>query len=573
MTTFFEPINLSAAHVYYSALELCPLSSIVRRLYYHQRYTPLPRVVAGTPDAWDGCISIPGADGCTPYTWSPCGQFVATGTEGTVEIWDQLSSELLSTLSKSDAYRLGKLAYSLDGHSIASFSYGSLIIWDIQTGGIVKEIKDIIEIEHHRNLDHLLVWSLDGKAICTIIRPQDNEIYYIYIYNSASGTISSPGTLQSSNAPYLWAHNTTFRVMTIKQDDQAHTINISEVGSVLTKIESFCIKSWNKDNIMSFSPTTHRISVKNSNQAWILDIQNSECLLEVTEAFSKHNFPSDGSFFAASSSTSIEVWKYTSGHYTPWKKLSSPDSDSFPSLPQFSPTLSSIMSYFKGGLQVWHLDNTPTVTHLNCHIPLAVTSCYGTYMATWHKGGNTISIINLLLQAPSQFIDTDIEIEVLALAGNVLSVLCCGRITAWLLTEEGVVDGVFGNRRAGHGDTIWTIPVPNSLQASVEGQVVIISEVHDTRVRSVCFAYHMETGEVLEPTQVPKCNNPHIYLLWARRNKPYYPNHCKLNESIQLKGDWPISRDTLQDGWVKDPEGRYWFWLPVKWRTGHYFVD
>ena len=36
VTKFFEPISVSAAYIYHSALELSPLSSIIRRLYYHR---------------------------------------------------------------------------------------------------------------------------------------------------------------------------------------------------------------------------------------------------------------------------------------------------------------------------------------------------------------------------------------------------------------------------------------------------------------------------------------------------------------------------------------------------------
>ena len=451
-------------------------------MYYHQRQIPFPRVFSGTPNAWDGSIHLPGTYELTFYTWSPCGQFVTTGTNNTVQIWDQLSSEPLSTLAKPSNHYAGKLAYSPDGHSIASLADVSLAIWDVQTGGVVKEIDDIAEIdniteiEYDDIIDRLLAWSFDGKTICTIIPHRDAGAYSIYTYNITSGVIWSLGTIQSSNEPYLWAHDTTFQVMAIEQGSQAYTI--FKVGSVLTEIGSFHIKSWGlKDEIMSFSPATHRISVGNLNQTWILDTQISECLLEVTKAFSNHYFSSDGSLFAACSSSSIQVWRYTSGHYILWKELPFRNSSNqfAPSL-QFSPTLSSVMGRPNTILQVWHLDNAPTATHPNSHRPLLVISSCGTYMATCHEGSNTINITHLHSQIPSQFIDTDMEIEELALAGNVLSVLGCGRITAWLITEEGVVDGVFGNIRAGHSDTIWTIPVPSFLRATVEGQTVIISQ-------------------------------------------------------------------------------------------------
>ena len=65
-------------------------------------------------------------------------------------------------------------------------------------------------------------------------------------------------------------------------------------------------------------------------------------------------------------------------------------------------------------------------------------------MARSHHGGTTIAITNLLSQSPPQFIDTGVEpIDGLALTGNVLLVIAedFQDITAWKLTEEGVVVG------------------------------------------------------------------------------------------------------------------------------------
>ena len=144
MTKFFEPINASAAHIYSSALELSPLSSIVRRLHYHRRPNPFPRVLVGTPDSWDLSVAISNSHYIPnlSVTWSHCGQFVAMQTEGAVEIRDMLTSGLFSTLEPAEptSKLMGTLAYSPDGHSIACVSGAMIIIWDIQTGGVAKEI-------------------------------------------------------------------------------------------------------------------------------------------------------------------------------------------------------------------------------------------------------------------------------------------------------------------------------------------------------------------------------------------------------------------------------------------------
>jgi hypothetical protein len=94
--------------------------------------------------------------------------------------------------------------------------------------------------------------------------------------------------------------------------------------------------------------------------------------------------------------------------------------------------------------------------HNQCHDAF---SPHGTFIATAYFWGNTITITNLHSQNPfpSQFIDTDLEISAMVLTGNVLLVKGSDKIVAWLLTEEGVVDGIFGNTRADCNDSLWEI--------------------------------------------------------------------------------------------------------------------
>jgi len=297
VTTFFEPINVSATHIYHSALELSPVLSTVRRLYYHRRQTPFPRVVAGIMGLWYDHINIrseanPLYSG--PPTWSPCGQFVAIGYRGVVEIRDPLTSELLSTLLSPN--RIRTLAYSPDGRTLAALSLTSLIIWDIQTGGVVKEV------ECGDTDGAPLIWSLDGCAIGTTLSGS------VQVFDVHLGTMQSLGILKSSGGPRLWAHNEAFRIMTTGWDGRTRTVDIFEAGSVLTKIESFRVGSLvQHDTIWSFSPATYRISVVACGQLRILDLRNSEPLLEDDRDFYPHSFSSDGTLFAGSTKTSVWI--------------------------------------------------------------------------------------------------------------------------------------------------------------------------------------------------------------------------------------------------------------------------
>ena len=261
----------------------------------------------------------------------------------------------------------------------------------------------------------------------------------------------------------------------------------------------------------------------------------------------------------------IYIWKYSSSSYILWKEFPFQNSSAICLSPlQFSPTSLLILGSPRDTFQVWRLDD-PIIVHPKNQRPYAYISHYGTYMVTFHKGGNTITITNLASQTPPQFIDIDMGIEVVALAGNVLSVLSHGVIIAWRLTEKGVVDGVFGNRRVDCGDAIWTVPVPSYLWVSVVGQIIIImGSPEEFRRKSFCYAYNAETGEVLKPAQVPECGNTHKYSQWAKANKPHDFHHYKVGSLP--RGDWQISHEVLEDGWVKDSEGKHQLWIPFEWR-------
>ena len=556
MTTFFEPINVSATHIYHSALELSHLSSIVRRLYYHQRHTPFPRVVAGIVGSWndDTCIrSARGAPYDTPFTWSPCSQLMATGYPGAVEIRNPLTSELLSTLVSPD--RIRALAYSPDGRTLAALSFTSLIIWDIQTGGVAKQV------ECGDTVGSPLVWSLDGRAISTILRRSGA----VQVYDVDLGTMQSLGTLQSSDKSRLWAHDKAFRVMKTRWDGQARTVDIYEARSVLTKIESFRVGSFEGDySIRSLSPATYRISAMIRHRLHILDIRNSEILLEDDRDFDTHSFKfsSDGSLFAGFAQSSVWIWKYGSGRYTLWRTLSCQSVFS-PSFLQFSPASSSIMGLFIGALRVWRLDGPPGVVHPDRDKPLDALSDCGTYVSTGHWGRTTVTITNLLSQAPSQFIDTDMEVCGLVIIGNVLLVMghSMERITAWQLGEEGVVDVPSGDRSAGRSGSIWTMRVSNPLVSIGRRTAMIKSDW--------MAAHHFDIGTrgVLDPP--PPQTPPYpirgsYYLLDLKegRHSPLWSEHDTCSEEGQ-----PVPVATLEERWVKGAEGRHRLWIPPAWES------
>ena len=507
--------------------------------------------MVGNQDSWDPWMAASwGYDRCL-YAWSPCGRSIATRNREGVEIRDSLSFELLSTLMPIESAQgsMDHLAYSMDGRSVVSAFGASLIIWDIQTGGVAKEI------EYEGTYSASLAWSLNGSTICIISKDVMTGLYTVYIYDVASGVMGSPGTLQSADKPYVWAHDTSFRVMTTAHDGWGCLINIFEVGSVLTRIESFHIEIqgmyfW----AVSFSQTTYRISIFVDDGLFVFDARTSRRLLR-KEYLTPHCFSPDGSLFAGISRGAILIWKYTSDNYTPWREFLLQDSTlAYHSL-RFSPTSSSLLAGSDQSLRLWRLDGPPVVAHPRRREPLVALSHCGSYMATGYLADSVVTVTNLVSQTPPHFIDTGMDIKIFILTGNILLVLGHETIVAWRLTGEGAVDGVFPGGRAGHGDSIWTVSLSGDPKFLVRDETVAIRQGG-----RVIWVYRIETGEVLERTSLFVC---HYYPHYTSREMLLGLHHRRRHHNdLDL-----VPLATIQTGWAKDPEGKHQLWIPVEWRN------
>ena len=89
--TFFEPISISAQHIYHSALPLSPQMSTVRELYAHYA-CPLARVVQGLPTSWGAVFATMHYDDMdNKAAWSPCSRFIAVHRSSTIEVLDAVT--------------------------------------------------------------------------------------------------------------------------------------------------------------------------------------------------------------------------------------------------------------------------------------------------------------------------------------------------------------------------------------------------------------------------------------------------------------------------------------------------
>ena len=569
VTNFFDVIKVSATHIYHSALELSPLSSVVRRFYYSQQPHPLPIVLTGVPDLWDDVmasvsIELPIYQPFTgsPFTWSPCGHFVAGVINGTVEIRGALTLNLLSTLQSAGVAIGSRLTYSPDGHSLACCSYTAIIIWDTQTGGVVRKIDC-----GATNMVLELVWSLDGNMI-SIISQAMIGAFTVHIYEIVSSTMQSFSEVDSRHNVCLWAHDKSFRAMTTTRDDKGSMINIYEVGSTLTKVEQFHFQSYLFNEV--FSPTTYRIAFHDPDKLLILNVHNSEVLLQESGLHHYATFSPDGNFVAAVIGGRLLIWRYTSGHYTRWREFQQK-----PDFFQFSPTSPSILSCKGPLLSVAHLDHSPAAPTIESgatihRVPLDAYHSHGTYIAMTHHGESAITITNLCSQnpSPSQFIDTSLEILAIVLTGNVLLVRDLNTVVAWLLTEEGVLGGTFGERRMDRSDSLWDVQFQadnwglfDDLKFWVEGEIAVVMWYSDL----IC-GYHTKTGEILNLSGAHLNSEGYRFDCSEDSRGPnhYHSDSYKLHEPPECR--WPVPGAIFQEGWVKDPEGKHRLWLPPRWR-------
>ena len=134
-----------------------------------------------------------------------------------------------------------------------------------------------------------------------------------------------------------------------------------------------------------------------------------------------------------------------------------------------------------------------------------------------------------------------------------------GVVVAWLLTEEGLVNGVFGDRVAGPGDSIWTVPASLLATFSVKDETVAIKS------GGALHVYNTRTGKkTLERATAALDSGKYRYL----GDVPNARTHLDDGSTGDTppRDDWNPIRN-MTKGWVKDRGGRHLLWLPVEWRV------
>ena len=132
---FFDPISLSALHIYHSALPFVPSSTRLRRTYAHE-LTGVLTVISGLPESWGTCFRVISTTSpVRSLSFSPDKTYIASGTDKDgVQLWNVATGLLFATLGGGGNLSCS-VVFSTDGKRIAAGGQdGTIYMWDIGTG-------------------------------------------------------------------------------------------------------------------------------------------------------------------------------------------------------------------------------------------------------------------------------------------------------------------------------------------------------------------------------------------------------------------------------------------------------
>ena len=171
---YFDAIKNSPSEIYYHALSFCPHSS-----WLHEHYNselPGVRVVRGFQTTWGVCSRTVSFDD-TPETLTYWKDIIAVGFQsGQIAFLDAVTGIQMSVLS-GHTQPVRVLTFSLDGVFLVSGSNGAIKLWDIQTGGVIKDFWG----PEHPVLSVSI--SMDNTVIASLYQ---NGIIQLYGGNTAS---------------------------------------------------------------------------------------------------------------------------------------------------------------------------------------------------------------------------------------------------------------------------------------------------------------------------------------------------------------------------------------------------
>jgi len=469
----------------------------------------------------------------------------------------------------------------------------TIVVWDVQTGVVISDI--VIEFRRPYGIEFcgnetIILISERNITLCT---------YDVLKGTQLSEVVVSP--LRTHKLLTHWVHRKSFLFATSSETGGKIMIDIQTLQPTsnppFLAVESFPVPR--HKGIFSFSPISFHASFLIDWEIFILDVRDSKILLRI-EAMAQPGysgsgrFSPDGRFFAyITRDDDVCVWKSTPAGYVPWSSLR-------PRFPPggdggfvFSPTATSILSWGVDGIQL--LDNhlrPPPPNKVRparqSGIHLVACSTDGTRIATAQRGGDVVTILGLLSDAPKQYIDTDMRIRDIKILDNDVFALDEHALVSWNL--EG---GAQGARRVTLGGAL----APGVYLSAAEHAILS----NDCARIAIVTCETVLLYDILAQEVLNECTVDNI--LDDISDIQFSPDGCQLwltldwtdNEvgyqcvTLDTMDDWRSvnlvtwelpedgrSRDgcfplgyrvRVGSGWVEDPRGRKLLWLPPDCRT------
>ena len=497
VTTFFEVINMSAPHIYHSALPLSPQSSIVRKLY--QQYArPFVRVVRGLPISWEPVAATLWTGGHRDkVAWSPCNRFIAVETFRSMDVLDAMTLDRVHSFETPRDLGIKWLDFSPDSRYLTQLGSKGLIRWDLQTGGLLDAIPPGTE-EFFMNTSS--TYSADGDMVAVIhkvLHTEDDEdgsghgnnsdddkddnnedededdnsngsdnsgsgdnhnnisIFFLYAYNLLSGTHTGPyiTSAQGRVATPIWTHGECLRFATVKRG----SITIWQVAFTLEcepeEVETLPAPEEIVDGgDFLFLPALSRLAITIRHIILVWDAKASKLLLEAKStptldptwdsstscSFSNCSFSSDGRFLASTTDTGAYVWKESSAGYALHQQLAfvTPLTRHRSLL---SPNGESIFLLASVATHLWPTKNQ-ILSHSNILTQAMNMANFvlefspDRRLAAFVRGkGDTVTIFDLESGDPQLVIDAGMGVECLRLTGSTIVIASKEKIVTWNL--------------------------------------------------------------------------------------------------------------------------------------------
>ncbi|EJD02306.1 WD40 repeat-like protein [Fomitiporia mediterranea MF3/22] len=348
--TYYEPMAVSAPHIYISALLWAPAESVTAKLHCEdfasaqlvdeglERYWPITlrtipvgsdvtsiayspdgrHIVSGCADRtiriWDAetgtSVSEPlrGHEGwiqCIAY--SPDGRCIMSGSgNGTICIWDARTGVRVGRPLRGHEDYVVSVAYSPDGRYIVSGSTDKTIrIWDVETGVPIGE-----PLRGHESYDQCLTYSLDGRRI--IYGAHDMSIS---VWDAQTGVRISEFLQESEDRVCSIACSPDGRRMAFGMSNGTICIRDTETGAPVGELLQG--NDWHNRSL-AYSPDGCRIISGSDSTICIWDTKTGAPVSEQLPAHEKGTWclvysPDGRRFISASKDQTICVWDAQTG--------------------------------------------------------------------------------------------------------------------------------------------------------------------------------------------------------------------------------------------------------------------